>query len=43
MPDQQRLRLVAENPIRDGLNGFCAIFALICEGVEGRSPDEAVD
>lgn len=43
MPDQQRSRLIAENPIRDGLNGFRATFALICEGAEGRSPDEAVD
>ncbi|KAJ6019331.1 hypothetical protein N7522_001398 [Penicillium canescens] len=43
MSDQIRSRLIIENPIGDGLNGFRATFAVICEGADLRSPDEAVD
>ncbi|CAG7999808.1 unnamed protein product [Penicillium nalgiovense] len=43
MSDQSRSRLILENPIGDGLNGFRATFTSICEGADLRSPDEAVD
>jgi chromosome condensin MukBEF MukE localization factor len=43
MSDQIRSRLIIENPIGDGLNAFRATFAVICEGADLRSPDEAVD
>jgi hypothetical protein len=43
MSDQRRSRLIIENPIGNGLNGFRATSTLICEGADLRLADEAVD
>ncbi|KAE8145874.1 hypothetical protein BDV25DRAFT_133403 [Aspergillus avenaceus] len=43
MSDQQRSILIAQHPIKNGLNGFRATFTLICHGADLSSPDEVVD
>lgn len=43
MTTQTRSRLIVENPIGSGLDGFRSAFALICGGTDLRSFDEAFD